>query len=328
MTKLRVGIVGTGYVAKARSEIFRQDQRTELVAIAGSESRVTPLAQEWGIAGYYYWSDLVVSHDVDLVVVCCVNSEHGAVVRQALQAGKPVIVDYPIALSYAEAMALVELADRQKLTLHLEQIELLGGVHRQVKEWLPLVGKPQYVRYVTQTPQRPAPVDKWTYQPAKFGFPLIAAVSRLHRLIDLFGMVSQVSCQLHYQGLGLPYAFNTCICHALLQFSAGHLGEVGYHKGEQIWQSERVLEVHGERGGIFFRGDVGKLVTDSGEQEVKTESAKGLFRKDTENFLQHLLEGKPLYVDRAKILHAIATASACELSATQGQVMKITELGA
>ncbi len=322
-SKLRVGIVGTGYVAKTRAEIFRQEQRTELVAIAGSQSRVVPLAQEWGIAGYYYWSDLVMSRDVDLVVVCCVNSEHSAVVRQALQAGKAVIVDYPIALSYAEALELVELAERKGQVLHLEQIELLGGVHRQVKEWLPLVGKPQYVRYATQVPQRPAPVEKWTYQPAKFGFPLFAAVSRLHRLIDLFGMVSQVSCQLRYVGSTMPYAFSTCICHALLQFADGHLGEVGYHKGAHIWQSERVLDVHGEMGGIFFKGDVGKLVTPNKEQEVQTESAKGLFRRDTEIFLQHLYEGKPLYVDRAKILHAIATASACEQAANHSRVVKV-----
>jgi len=324
MSKLHVGIVGTGYVARTRGEIFRQDHRTQLVAIAGSQSRVSLLAQEWGITGYYHWSDLVKSKEVDLVVVCCVNSEHSAVVRQALQAGKAVIVDYPIALSYREALELVELAEQKRQTLHLEQIELLGGVHRQVREWLPLVGKPQYVRYATQTPQRPAPIDRWTYQPAKFGFPLFAAVSRLHRLIDLFGMVSQVSCQLRYEGSSMPYAFSTCICHALLQFADGHLGEVGYHKGAHIWQSERVLDVHGEAGGIFFRGDVGKLVTANQEQEVQTESAKGLFRRDTEIFLQHLYEGAPLYVDRAKILHALATASACEQAATYHQVVKVT----
>lgn len=325
MNKLRVGIVGTGYVAKTRGQIFRDDPRCELVAMAGSLDRVRALTEPWGITGYTYWSELVSSNSVDAVVVCNSNREHGAVVRQALNLGKPTIVDYPLALNYQEALELVNLAKHKSTTLHLEQIELLGGVHRQVRNWLPKVGQPQFVRYATQTPQRPAP-DRWVYQPAQLGFPLTAAVSRIHRLIDLLGTVKRVSSQVRYTGPNLPQTFSSCFCHALLEFSNFCVGEVGYHKGEQIWQSERILEVHGETGGIFFRGDWGKLVTNDGEQEVQTETAKGLFLKDTHYFLGHLLEGKPNYTDQQKVLQAIATANACEVSAQNQRWVAVQEI--
>jgi biliverdin reductase len=164
------------------------------------------------------------------------------------------------------------------------------------------------------------------YQLAQFGFPLTAAVSRIHRLIDLFGRIERVSAQVRYGGKKLPHSFSSCFCHALLEFANGCVGEVGYHKGEQVWQSERILEVHGEQGGICFRGDWGKLVTKDGEQEVQTETAKGLFLKDTHYFLGHLLENKPNYTNHKQVLQAIATAHACELSAQNHQWMPVQEV--
>lgn len=322
---LRVGIVGTGYVAKARAEIFRSDPRTELVAIAGSPERVTPLAQEWGIAGYFYWSELVVSNELDVVVVANVNREHASVVRQALKAGKQVIVDYPLAFDYQEAVELWALADRQELVLHTEQIEILTGVHQQARAWLTEIGDPCLLKYSTTNPQRPAP-QKWTYQPSQFGFPLLASVSRLHRLIDLAGTVEEVFCQLQYRGDDLPYSFHTCMCQVLLRFSSGAIAEVGYHKGEQVWQSERVLEVQGTRGGIFFRSEQGKLVTPTGEETFTAPPPKGLFRQDTEQFLAHLLDKQPIYTDRHKVLHAIATANACEKSVQEHRPVRVQEI--
>jgi biliverdin reductase len=322
---LRIGIVGTGFVAKARAEIFRMDQRTQLVAIAGSAERVTPLAEEWGISGYFYWSDLVVSNGVDVVVVCNANREHGDVVRQALRAGKSVIVDYPLALNYAEAVELFALADRQGLLLHTEHIELLTGVHTQAREWLGEIGEPRFLRYVTASPQQPAP-HKWTYQSELFGFPLVASLSRLHRLIDLCGLVESVSCQVQYRGDDLPFRFSTCTCHALLQFRNGAIAEVGYHKGEQVWHSERLLAVEGSRGGMYFQGEEGRLITAEGEQTVTTASSKGLFRKDTDLVLEHFLTGAPLYTNRDHVLHAIATANACELAAKTQRTVQVAEV--
>lgn len=123
-------------------------------------------------------------HDIDLVVVCNVNRDHAAVVGQALRSGKHVIVEYPLSFSFTEAEELVKLAKQQNLMLHVEHIELLGGVHQLVVEHLDKVGIPFYARYSTKSPQFPAP-DRWTYKPELFGFPLTAAVSRLNRIIVL-----------------------------------------------------------------------------------------------------------------------------------------------
>ena len=319
---LRVGIVGSGFVAKLRADILKQDLRTEVIAIAGTLPKSSAIAQELNIPHVHqYWSEMVVRDDIDLVVVCNVNRDHSTVVRQALRSGKHVIVEYPLAFNYAEAQELINLAQQQNLMLHVEHIELLGGVHQLVLENLPKIGSPFYARYVTKSPQRPAP-DKWTYQADLFGFPLTAAVSRLNRIVVLFGKVKQISCQLRYDS-NLGSSFKSCICNAQLQFENGMLADVSYAKGENFWQAERVMELQGSDGAIMFTGDRGKLITVDGEIELDAGTTRGLFKKDTEIVLEHLLSAgdRPLYNSHDLILHAIAVANAAEKSATTHQVV-------
>lgn len=320
---LRVGIVGSGFVAKLRAEIFSQDPRITLVAIAGNLEKTQAIAQEFVISNVHqYWSELVVRPDIDLVVICNVNRDHGAVVGQALRSGKHVIVEYPLSFNLAEAEELVKLAQQQNLMLHVEHIELLGGVHQLVMEHLSKVGKPFYARYSTKSPQRPVP-DKWTYKPDLFGFPLTAAVSRLNRIIVLFGKVKAVSCQLRYRGDHLPRHFTSCVCNAQLQFENGVLADVSYSKGEDFWHPERVMELQGSQGALIFSGDKGKLVTADGEMELDAGTTRGLFKKDTENVLSHLFTGTPLYTNHESILHSLAVANAAEKSATTNQIVTL-----
>ena len=320
---LRVGIVGSGFVAKLRAEILSQDPRVQIVAIAGTPAKTQAIVQELAIPiqQHQYWSELVMRPDIDLVVICNVNRDHGAVVGQALRSGKHVIVEYPLAFSVQEAEELVKLAKQQNLMLHVEHIELLGGVHQLVMENISKIGNPFYARYSTKSPHAPVP-DKWSYQPELFGFPLTAAVSRLNRIIVLFGKVKAVSCQLKYSGDNLPRWYTSCVCNAQLQFENGVLADISYSKGENFWHPERVMELQGSHGAIVFSGDKGKLINADGETELDAGTTRGLFKKDTENVLSHLFTGTPLYTNHDSILHSLAVANAAEkAAATQQTIM-------
>jgi biliverdin reductase len=327
---LRVGIAGSGFVAKLRASLFHEDPRTVVTAIAGNLAAAQPIAAEFGAVALPHWSALVTQPDVDLVVICNVNRDHGLVAEQALRAGKHVIVEYPLAFDIATAKNLIALAQSQDLLLHVEHIELLGGVHRLVVEHLPQIGVPIYARYATQGPQTPAP-DKWTYQPELFGFPLVAAVSRLNRLIVLWGQVRQVSCQVRYIGVssdGVLLApdgkrYRACVCNAQLQFANGVLADVSYSKGEYFWKPERIMEVQGSSGGLWFSGDKGTLRTAQGDLELDAGTTRGLFKKDTANVLDYLFADGSLYVKPADILHSLEVAVAAEQSALTNQVVTI-----
>lgn len=318
---LRIGIVGSGFVARLRTEIFSQDPRTIVTAIAGNPEKAQAIAQEFSIEHIYqYWSDLVMRSDIDLVVVCNVNRDHAAVVSQALRSGKHVVVEYPLSFSLDEAEELIALAQQKNLMLHVEHIELLSGVHQTAIANLAKIGKPFYAKYSTKTPQSPAP-DKWTYKADLFGFPLTAAVSRLNRIIMLFGKVKAISCQLSYAGNNLPHTFTSCVCNAQLQFESGVLADISYSKGESFWQSERVMELQGSQGAIIFAGEKGKLITADGEAELDAGTNRGLFKKDVENVLLHLFEGTPLYNNYGDVLHSLAVANAAERAALTNQTV-------
>ncbi|MBE9190867.1 Gfo/Idh/MocA family oxidoreductase [Gloeocapsopsis crepidinum LEGE 06123] len=320
---VRVGIVGTGYAAKLRAQTFHQDERSQVVAIVGHTLEKTQeFAQTYQAEAIMSWQELVSRSDIDLVVISNINKEHGAIATAALQ-NKHVVVEYPLALDVTEAENILTLAQKQNKMLHVEHIELLGGLHQALKQNLPAVGNVFYARYATVTPQRPAP-QKWTYHKELFGFPLMAALSRLHRLTDLFGKVASVSCQNRYWGEGNFY--QSCLCTAQLKFSSGVIADVTYGKGETLWQDERKFEVHGEKGGLVFDGDAGKLVCREETIPIEVGSRRGLFAKDTEMVLNHLLTGTDLYVTPTASLYTLKVADAARRSAQTGETIFLKSL--
>lgn len=321
---LKVGLVGTGYAARARAEALRADERSHLLAVAGHDpAKTAEFCQTHGAAAVSY-PELVTRADLDLVVIATINRDHGAIARTALEAGKHVVVEYPLCLQAEEARALIDLANRQQKLLHVEHIELLSGIHLALQTALPEIGTPFYVRYSNLTPQHPAP-NKWTYQPDLFGFPLMGALSRIHRLTNLFGPVKSVSCQNRYwSNTGLPSPFTSCLCTAQLRFVSGLIAEVIYGKGEALWQAERTLRIEGDRGAIAVDGETGVLITAAGERSLQMGSRRGLFARDTQMVLNHLLEGNPLYVTVDQSLYALQVADAARRSAETGETVYLS----
>ncbi len=257
------------------------------------------------------------------MIISGINRDHGAIVQAALSAGKHVVVEYPLALTVDEAVGAIALASSQNLLLHVEHIELLGGVHQALIQALPQIGTPVYARYVTMTPQHPAP-PKWTYQPDLFGFPLIGALSRLHRLTHAFGEVAIVSCQ-NREWRKTPDSehYIACVCAAQLRFKSGLIAEVVYGKGEAVWQPERKLEVQGSQGGLIFDGDGGVLINHEGTRPIEVAGRRGIFARDTTAVLDRLIDGTRLYVSPADSLYTLRVADAARRSAETGQSVSL-----
>lgn len=324
---VRVGIVGTGFVAQKRAEALKQDGRGQLVAIAGHKpAEASAFAATHGAMALPSWQALVADPQIDLVMVCHINSEHGPVTKAALAAEKHVVVEYPLSLQLAEAESLLTLAQHQGRLLHVEHIDLLGGLHRALKQHLATIGQPLYARYSTLSPKRPAP-QGWTYCPALFGFPLVGALSRLNRLIDAFGPVKQVYGQNQYEDLtqatdGLPY-YRTCLCTAQLTFTSGLIADVIYGKGEGVWLSTRQCEVAGTAGHLILEDDQGQIINEQGTRSLSLGSRRGAFRMDTTAVLDHLLGGKPMYCTPEASVYTLQVATAVQRSVATGQLVQV-----
>jgi biliverdin reductase len=315
--KVRVGLVGTGYAAKLRAEALVGDQRANLIAVVGHQPEKTAaFAQEYQTDALTAWEELVERPDIDLVVISNINRDHGAIARAALSQGKHVVVEYPLSLYVKEAEELITLAKAQNKLLHVEHIELLGGVHQALQQNIAQVGEIFYVRYSTINPQHPAP-RRWTYNPQLFGFPFIGALSRLHRLTNLFGEVLSVNCHQRYWETEPDY-YQTCFCISQICFTTGLLAQVVYGKGETLWEAERKFEVHGENGGLIFEGETGLFIQPGKTTPIEIGTRRGLFAKDTTMVLDHLFDGSPLYVTPEQSLYALKVADAVQKAAETG----------
>ena len=319
---IRVGIVGTGYAAKTRVRAFEADGRSQVLKVAGhSNERGQSFAQEHGLQAAESWRSLVEDAAVDLVVVATVSSLHGEVVKAALEADKHVVVEYPLSLNLAQAEALIALAGERKRLLHVEHIELLGGLHSAMKEYLPRIGMPLYANYRTINVVRPAPL-KWTYQLDLFGFPFCGALSRVHRLTNLFGRVSAVDCctRMVDSELTADY-FASVLSSARLQFANGLVAELTYGKGEGFWVGRRDVEIQGRSGALVFEGNEGRLTTDEGTTPINVAPRRGLFVRDTQGVLDYLTEGKPLYVEASESLYALRVGDALRRASESGRTV-------
>jgi biliverdin reductase len=323
MKDLKVGLVGTGYAAKLRAEALQADRRCHLVGVAGQDpARTEAFSQTHQIKSFPNWQTLLDQGDLDLLVISTVNQMHGPIAQAALTQGKHVVVEYPLALNLIEAEQLVTLAQAQNRLLHVEHIELLSGLHQALLHYLPQIGSPYFVRYTTWKQERSAP-QRWSYDLKALGFPLVGALSRIHRLTHAFGEVTAVSCQARILFSDQPQFFKTCLGEAQLHFATGVLGLVSYGKGENLWRSERSLLVQGDQGSLSFQEETGYLTTQAGEVPLTIGSRRGLFAKDTQNVLDHLWEGQPLYVTVQESLSALRVADATRRAAESGETLKL-----
>ncbi len=319
-----VGLIGTGYAAKLRCEALRHESQANLVAVAGHTVEQTEVfAASYQAVSMSSAQQVIERDDVDLVIICSINRDHYAQARAALTAGKHVVIEYPLALDVTEGEALIALAKTQNKLLHVEHIELLGGMHQAIRQYLPEIGHVFYVRYNTIKPQHPAP-RKWSYNHEMFGFPLTGAISRLHRLTDLFGKVSTLNCHNRFWQVEAEY-YQSCFCIAQLSFESGLLGQVIYAKGETVWQPERKFEIHGENGGLIFNEEAGVLVRREETIPIEVGNRRGGFAKDTSMVLDHILDGAPLYVTPEESLYTLKVADAARRSADTGLTIAVDD---
>nr|WP_281438528.1 Gfo/Idh/MocA family oxidoreductase [Synechococcus sp. C9] len=321
---LGFGLIGTGYAATRRAEFLAQDERARLVAVAGHTwEKVQQLTSSYPAEACGDWREVIGHPAVDIVIIATVNALHGEIARYALEHGKGVLVEYPLALDYAEAQNLYNFARQKGLFLHVEHIELLSPIHQVLRDVLPKLGAIQSGRSVNLVVQHPAP-QKWTYHQDLFGFPFIAGLARINRLLDLLGTVERVFCTYHLDGVHNGY-YRSCYASAQLQFTQGTLVELTYGKGESIWENQRYFSLFGTQGGIIFNGDQGTWVTPQQNQPLSLPSRQGLFHQDMDNVLNHLTQGTPLYTSAEQSLTALRVATALQESAQTGQPVVLGE---
>jgi len=111
---VRLAIAGCGNVLGAYVDLTRRLQHrgeAEVVALCGREKQRAAVKQAFPDATFHTdYAALLARSDVDVVAILTPMLEHAPMARAALQAGKHVLVEKPMATNLDEARALVTLA--------------------------------------------------------------------------------------------------------------------------------------------------------------------------------------------------------------------------
>ncbi|HEX8919645.1 MAG TPA: Gfo/Idh/MocA family oxidoreductase [Chloroflexota bacterium] len=116
-TRVRVGVIGAGFIGPAHIESLRRLGYVDVVALAGSSqaSAEAKAADLFVPRAYGNYLDLIRDPDIEVVDISSPNIYHYPAAKAALEAGKHVVCEKPLAMTSGESAELVEIAQRSGL---------------------------------------------------------------------------------------------------------------------------------------------------------------------------------------------------------------------
>jgi len=159
MRKLGVAVVGAGFWGRNHARNLRELAETRLIAVCDrDEAKAKAVAELFGVEAYSDSRHLLKRSDIEAVTVCTWSTNLAKETLRALKAGKHVLVEKPMANNLQEAKRIVDLAQRNQLTLMTGFLmRFIPGVQR-IKKSIEngKIGKLVYctARRVSQWPER------------------------------------------------------------------------------------------------------------------------------------------------------------------------------
>ena len=148
--QIRIGVIGTGQIGKNHLKAYAKISDAKIVAVAdinGDEAH--KVAAEYKIPNVLSdFRKLLKMGEIDAVDVCLHNNFHAPVSIEALNAGKDVYCEKPMAGSYFDARAMHEMAKSTGKKLHIQLSTLYTNEHKTAQRLIDSgqLGKLYYAR--------------------------------------------------------------------------------------------------------------------------------------------------------------------------------------
>ena len=337
MDTVRLGIIGSGFMAHTYAEVaVKYNHHARLVAVAGGR-RAPDLAAQYGVDAEPSVEQLVARPDIDAVILTAPEQVRLEQSRLAAQAGKHVLAEKPMATSVAECDAMIEACRAAGVTLMVIQSQRYRGVHRRAKGLIDAgrIGAVREARIWSLFPESwsvPVVRDRPWYGDPDAGLFMSQAVHDFDMLRWLVGSdARRVFARVtSYGGHGIPNLSAV----ALVEFASGATGQLWVNMelpGLTFPVSQFHSQVVGERGLLDLDGyahlDLG---VDGAWQRVWEQPAFDPFNPldpvrlesftaQNQAFIDAVREGRPPEVSGADGRAAVELCQAALLSARSGQ---------
>jgi len=253
---LNWGLIGASDIAKTRmipAIRSRPDSRIAAVLSSSAERAKSYAAENAIPRGYHNLDDFLEDPEIDVVYISTTNELHAAQAIAAAKAGKHILSDKPLALTLADAEAMVRTAKEKGLVFgtnhHLRNAVTHRTMRRLIKEGA--IGKPLAAR-VFHAVYLPPRLQGWRVNRPEAGGGVILDITvhdadTLHFLLD--DDVQDVVARSAQQGLGQGDLEDAVM--GVMYFRNGTLAM--FHDAFTIKHTQTGVEVHGTEGSLIAK---------------------------------------------------------------------------
>lgn len=176
--KLKVGVAGVGQIAKVlHIHEYAESPDCELVAMYnGNLDFCRDVIAEYEPQGVRFYDDLdaFLASGVQAISVCERNFLHAEVSIKALEAGIHVLCEKPMALTLADAQAMIDAAEKAGRVLMIDQSQRYSPAHKKARQVLQsgLLGRIYHIQttFAHPGPEGWSPTSDWFFNRSISGF--------------------------------------------------------------------------------------------------------------------------------------------------------------
>lgn len=265
------------------------------------------------------WRELVTCKEVEAVVVVTPPALNREICLAAVQAGKPLLIEKPLALTVADAQEMVRAAREAGITLMTAQTLRFTPVLAQLRDRLADIGP---LEYLVLTMRAERPPHRWLGDPGQAGGGVLLEIG-IH-LLDLIRFLTGAEAVEAVADLARRHTgMVEDLALARFRLSTGVycFVEVSRVSGGRVCRVEAI----GEAGQLIADVDRSLLTRVEGRAVTATEAVPDRPTVVTvlEAFAKSLSTGAPAPVSGEDGLRAVAMAEACYRAAREGRPVPV-----
>lgn len=334
MEKVRVALVGCGRVASVHAEALRALDITELVACVDiRRERAEQFSENYtgGKAKVFTdYRDALKLDEVDAVQICLPHHLHAPVTIDALNAGKHVLTEKPMAITLEDMDAMIEAAEKNNRTLGVIFQNRYNDSTVAVKEAIDsgqlgkIIGSRAFITW-KRTDEYYSQSDwKGTWDKEGGGTLIDQAIHTIDLMQYLIGQPTEISASYFTRAHKLIDVDD--VAEALIKFDNGAIGCV-YANCFYVYDAPIYLEIVGEKGRAEILASRADIYVGNKrihvEPTVEPTTGKTYWgashSRQIQNYYKSLLEGKQPDIDGRQGRVAAAMVLAMYESARTGK---------
>ena len=123
MERLKVGLVGSGFIGWYHARIFHESYGADLVAIADTDNNLAgKVNEDFGCDFYTDYKEMLEKADIDAVDICLPDANHVVPSVDAAKAGKHILLEKPMARTVDDCKKIKQACDSAGIRLMIAHV--------------------------------------------------------------------------------------------------------------------------------------------------------------------------------------------------------------